>query len=539
MEWRRRKPVKRIRESNNVIEKLAKVRGIDNIQEFLFPEFKHYLSPLYLKNIKEASEKILDALIKGLKIVISADCDTDGIMSTGMMVRFLSQFSDNVTYIYSQRSKGHGIEHQLESVPDDTDLLIILDSSSNSVKACKALKKKGIDIIILDHHQVEVENPYALLVNPQNDDYPNKSISGAGVTFKTMQVMDEKLGSDTVWDYIDLCAIGMYADMMDMSVMENRFIVKEGLKNIKNPGIRAILDVKNNNIEDVNSQTIGFTIAPMINGSARMEKIELALELVICDDYKQCLFLAEEIDKLNEKRKKITKQLTEQYMETIDRELKVIIAIDDQASKSFNGLVATKLADEFKRPAMVMRSYKGSLQGSYRNYADFNMQAFLRGCKDVLEAEGHTFAGGVKMFMKNYPNFLDYINVALANVEFESVIEYDLDLDVSDITEELIMEVEKFDFLSGTGFPSATFKVSGLFYDSESRQIIGKNKDTLKIVLDDITLMKFNVKDTYANDIPDMSEFEAVGQLNLNIWINRFGREYRNNQLFIEDYKII
>lgn len=539
MQWERRKPILKPREKDTIIEKLARIRGIQNIQEFLNPTEKYLNSPLLLDNIKEACERIIEAIMKGQKIAVSVDCDTDGIMSTGIMVRYLRQFTDNVYYIYNQRSKGHGVENQLEYIEEGTDLVIVLDSSSGSIKACRQLKEKGIDVVILDHHQVERKNDYAILVNPQQDHYPNKSISGAGVTFKVIELMDERLGSGTVWDLVDLCGIGMYGDMMDVSVMENRYLIIQAMKNIKNAGIRAILELKKVDLDNVNSQTIGFTIAPMINGSARMEKIELAIELLLSDDYKHCMYLAEEIEKLNEHRKTVQKQLTDKYMETIDTSNKFILAIDEQASKSFNGLVANNLADEFKKPALVMRDHKGSLAGSYRTYGDFDAQKFLRACPVVEEAEGHPFAGGVKIFKRNLEKFIYYINSELKEVKFDSTIEYDMSIDISDITEDMIMQVEKFDYLTGQGFPSATFRVTGIVYDSDGRSIIGKNKNTLKITLDDLTLMNFGVKEDYASDIPDMASIEVVGQLNLNIWVSRFGREYRNNQVFIEDYRIV
>lgn len=539
MEWKKREQKLKPRKSDSIIETLAKIRGIGDIQSFLNPPKKSLHNPLLLDNIKVVSDRIIEGLLKGQLICVSCDCDTDGIMSTAIMVRYLRQFSDNVYYIYNQRSEGHGVEKQLNHIKDGTDLVIIVDSSTNSVKACRTIKEKGIDVVILDHHQVEVENPYATIVNPQGDSYPNKGISGAGVVFKTIQVMDERLGSGTVWDYIDLCGIGMYGDMMPVNVMENRYLIIQALNNIKNPGIRAILDLKKVELEDVNSQTIGFTIAPMINGSARMEKIELAIELVLSNDYKHCLYLAEEIEKLNEQRKTTQKTITEQYLKTIDTKNKVIIAIDKQASKSFNGLVANNLTDEFQRPALVMRDYKGSLSGSYRTFGDLDMKSFLRKCPVVKEAEGHSFAGGVSILKKNLDEFIEFVNSNLEDSSFDTVVEYDLVLDIPAITEDLIQQVERFDFLTGQGFPSATFRVINVLYDSDCRTIIGKNKNTLKLALDDITMMKFGVKENYASEIKDMALIEVVGQLNLNVWKTRWGKEYITNQIFIEDYKIV
>jgi single-stranded-DNA-specific exonuclease len=541
MEWKKRNPVLEPHKRYSITENIARIRGIpkDKIRDFLNPTVKELHSPKLLDNIVKASNIILEAVLKNKRICVSADCDSDGVMSTGIMVRYLRQFTDNIYYIYNQRDKGHGIENQLQFVEDGTDLVIILDSSSNSVKACKQLQDKGMEVVILDHHQIDVENPYATLVNPQNDDYPNKNLSGAGVTFKTIQVMDEKLKSNKVWELVDMCGIGIYGDMMRVDIMENRYLIIQGMKSIKNYGIKAVLEVKNTRLEDVNSQTLGFTIVPLINGCSRMGKIELALQLVMSDDYEECLYLAEELSKLNDERKLIQNRLAEEYSKNTDFNDKILIAIGDTASKSFNGLVATNISQEHQKPTLVMREHKGTLAGSYRTIGDFNVQKFLRKCEYVNSAEGHTFAGGVTLYAKNLQAFKDCINKELASFEFDNVLEYDMEFDVSEITEDLLLDIEKINYLAGQGFPIATFKVTGIIYDKDGRKTMGANNNHVKIQLDDITLIKFNTKSNYASDIPDMAEIEVVGQLNLNIYRTNWGKEYRTNQVLLDGYRIV
>jgi single-stranded-DNA-specific exonuclease len=538
MKWIQREPVIKPHKSDTIVEKITKARGIKNIQSFLNPSEKELINPKLLDNISIASAMIIEAIESGKRICVSADCDSDGVMSTGIMYRYLKQFTNNLYYIYNQRSEGHGIENQLQYVQDNTDLVIILDSSSNSVRACKRLKEKGMDVIVLDHHTIDVKNPHVVLVNPQNDFYPNKHLSGAGVTFKTIQVMDELLKSGKVWDMIDLCAIGIFGDMMKIDVMENRYLIIKGMKNIRNYGIKAILDVKNIPEEDVNSQTLGFTIVPLINSASRLGKIELALELVMSDDYDECLYLVEEINKLNEKRKVLQKELTEEYSKKINTDEKVLIAIGELESKSFNGLVAQGLSKEHQRPALVMREHKGSLGGSYRTFGDFDVQSFLRGCPHINSADGHPYAGGVTLYSKNLDKFREYVNSELAVFEFEQVVEYDLEIDVSEVTEDFIIQVEKINYLTGQGFPTVLFKVKGIIYDSDGRKTMGANNNHVKIKLDDITLIKFNTTEDYALNIPDMSEIEVVGQLNLNIYVTKWGREYRTNQLLLDDFRV-
>jgi single-stranded-DNA-specific exonuclease len=538
LKWIQREPKEKYRKKDDLITKLAKIRGVSNIDSFLNPSSEDLHSPFLLENIEDACNIIIKAIYQRKKICVSVDPDSDGLFSTSIMVRFLRQFTDNVYYTYHQRSMGHGIENQIQYIQEDTDLLIILDSSTNSVDACKEISEKGIEIVILDHHAVEVDNPYALIVNPQKDKYPNKEISGAGVTFKAIQVMDETLQSDTVFNFIDLCGMGMYADMMSVSVPENRFIIIEAMKNIHNTGLKCILKSKSIDEESVNSQTIGFIISPLINGVARLERIELALDLLMSDDEMECMLIVKEMMDLNEKRKEKEKELVDQYLPQVNTEDKVIVVTDTNASKGFNGLVATKLSQEFQRPTIVLRDHKGSLSGSFRTYGDFKMKTFLRNSKLVNSAEGHEQAGGIIMYKRQLDFLKEYMNDTLKNVVFESNIEYDLEIDSDDISFDLIKEVDKFNLLTGQGFPAIKFKVKNILVDE--RVIMGKQKNVLKIKCDGLNLMKFKVKEDYAENVEDMDTLEVIGQLNINEWYNWGKRQtITEKQVFIDDYLIV
>ncbi|NBI31004.1 single-stranded-DNA-specific exonuclease RecJ [Chengkuizengella marina] len=540
MEWIKRKPVKRIKNTDSVLEKLAKIRGIEDLDKFLNPSKNSLHNPYKLKNIEEVTNKIIKAVYQGKRICVSADCDSDGIFSTAMMVRFLKQFTDNIYYIYNQRSIGHGIENQIQYINDETDLLIILDSSTNSTDACKAISKNGIDIVIIDHHAFERKNPYATIVNPQLDHYPNKSISGAGLTFKVMQVIDDNLGSETFENYIDMCGMGMYADMMDCSVLENRYMISKGLKNINNPGVQVILNLKNIDVISIDSQTIAYIISPLINGCARMDKIELALELLISDDYLRCVEIVEEMIELNEERKQIQKILFEKCLPQIKEEDKFIVAAIKDISKGFNGLVAQQLTDQFNKPSIVLKGGE-ILTGSFRACGELkNMKEFLKKTGVVNKAEGHEFAGGVEISKDKLNSLKTFVNEKLEKYKFTPVFEYDLEISVDDISFGMIKEVEKFNHISGTGFPAATFKVDRIV--TGERKVLGKNKDTIKVVCNEIELMKFKTDKTYAEDVMDLDELEVVGQLKINEFIPTWGKGkklVRNKQIIIEDYKAV
>lgn len=547
--FKKRKPILDYSENGTIIEKLARIRGIDHLDSFLDPDESVLHDPYLLKNIQEVANIIIKALNSNKRICISADHDSDGIFSTATMYRYLSRFSDNIYIIFGERSTGHGIENHMEKVEDGTELLIILDSSTNSEDACKELSERGIEIVILDHHDFENPNEYALIVNPQLDDYPNKKLSGAGVVYKTLQVMDDTLGTGVVDYYLDLVAMGMYADMMDVSIPENRYIIIQGMKNINNTGLKAILQVHDKKLSDVDSNMIGFTISPLTNGVARLDKLQLALELLIADNQLVALELAYEIKELNDQRKVTQRNLVESYKEQINFDSKLLIAIDEKASKGFNGLVANNLAEEYQRPALVMRYVEADelegrpakVTGSFRSYGDFPMKKFLSEFKFkhklIDYAVGHEFAGGISMDYKNLERFIELANDKLSKVQFQQEREYDLELSVEDIDQALLHDIARFDYLTGTGMPQSRFLVRGLYI--EEKKIMGGNNDTVKLSCDGLVVMKFRANpDVWGADLGYDDTIDVVGTLNLNSWFNKYKKTWTHTpQMFADDYE--
>jgi single-stranded-DNA-specific exonuclease len=548
MKWIKRKGVNQFSKDENIVKQLLKIRGISDHRKFLNPSSEVLNDPHLLGNIDKASEIILEALKKNARIAVSVDCDSDGVFSTATMVRYLAKFTQNFYIMYNQRSEGHGIENQMNMLQEGTDLIIVLDSSTNSIDALKELHEKGIQVVVLDHHDKDrknpygLDNPYATIVNPKLDDtYPNKLISGAGVTYKMLQVLDESLGTGEVDDLIDLVGCGMYADMMPCNVLENRYIIIQAMQNITNKGLLAILKVSDVPLEKVNSQTIGFTISPLINGAARKDKIELAIELLLCDDFIRCVELVNEIKELNEQRKAEEKALFEQYVSKVDMNDKILIAIDENASKNYNGLIANRIAQEYKKPAIVMRTHEGTLAGSYRTFGSLDMEEFLnqKSVRKLINyAVGHSFAGGIALKESNLKAFKDTINEKLEGVTFESIVEYDLEIMGADINATLLKEIEEFDYCTGTDFPPATFLVRELFVEGDTK-VMGKNRDTVKIQCDYADVIKFKTNEDWANDVGVLDSIDVVGQLKLNEWTNWKKEVKVTAQVVAEDYKII
>lgn len=562
MKWVAKKARVKPNKNDDILQQIAKIRGIDDPDTFLNPTEDELHSPYLMKNIEDASNRIIRAIGENQKIVVSYDPDADGITATTVMLRYLGNYTENVDYIYGQRNDGHGIEemvkvksldkekdadrikHNMENSDKirNADLLIIIDSSSNDVEACQFIANRlETEVIILDHHAIERENPFALLVNPQQKgcDYPNKQLSGAGVVFKVLQVMEDTLGSVDVWQYIDLVAVGMYADMMRVDVLENRYLILQGLRNIKNTGlIRILKGGKVNTYGGIKADAIGFTIAPMINGVARLDDIKLAIDILLEDDDNVCKKIRLKMQKLNEKRKEMQKEIVARYSELVDESMKVIVVMDDESSKGFNGLVAQQLSDKYRRPVIVGRLHNGKLSGSFRSYNNFKFKDFLNSFDGEIDALGHQMAGGIVDFPEeDLGNLYTYIKRHMPSLdETEPVILYDLEIDANEVSEYLPF-IERFNHLAGSGFPRITTRVNGITVDD--RAVLGATRETVKIsTLDDMELIKFRVGENYASDLDTFDVVDAVGNISMNEFYNfKTKITTRTPQVMLDDLK--
>uniref|UniRef100_A0AB39C7D9 Single-stranded-DNA-specific exonuclease n=1 Tax=Bacillus phage KoopaTroopa TaxID=3234046 RepID=A0AB39C7D9_9CAUD len=555
--WIQRKPKVALKKRDEVEDKIAKMRGIKDLDEFLNPSADVLHDPYLMKNIDEASNRIILALSQQKNICVSFDPDADGLTSASTMIRYLRNYTDKVTFIYGERNDGHGINEMIELDTDDEkrlarntenlelikecDLLILIDSSSNDTKACKYISEElGKEIIILDHHEIERPNPHVLLVNPQQKgcEYPNKFLSGAGVVLKVMQVMEDTLDQVDPFDYIDLIAVGMYADIMRIDIPENRYIILQGLRNVKTMGLTRILKGAKINNWNLDCNAIGFGIAPLLNGTARMDELRLAIDLLLEDDDNKCKPLRLKMQKLNEKRKEIQKDLFESYSKKVNLDEKLLIVLDDKSSKGFNGVVAQQLSDTYKRPVIVGRNHKGTISGSFRGYGKLKLKSFLGGFSEIADIEvlGHEGAGGIVMPSENLELLQEYINKFLPEMdEKEQTVIYDLEFTPEEAIEN-IKVIEKFNRLTGNGFPKIIVRVNNITIDEVS--CIGKTMETVKFkTFDEMELIKFRVNDQYGSNVRCWEQIDVVGVLSMNEFRNfKAKTTIYTPQIMIEDF---
>lgn len=542
----------------SITEKLSKVREIENVNHFLEPPQSLEHNPYLLDSIDLAVQRIVKAIANNERIRIMSDVDADGIMSCSIMFNYLKEYVDNIDIVHAQRSHGHGLETVIPEMSErddvkfltsDTDLVIIVDSSSNSVEACKIVSEEyKCDIVIIDHHVVDRENPYAIIVNCQIGKYPNKSLSGSAMCYKVLQVLDEYLDVEHADEFLDLVAIGLVADLMDLNDSENRSLVNRGMKAIKNKGLQQLLKV--NNIDfyyGINSIDIGYKISPLINACSRYDRIELALELLVESDEQRAKEIAKELKKLNEQRKKEEKEIVESVMDKIDNNHKVAVIIDNEIESNFRGLICMQVVSKLKKPAFVLslNEETNEYHGSARSLGHINLKTFCELTGDFIYCQGHEKAFGLGIKKEKLEETLEILDELVKSEEAVELLEYDLEIEASEITHDFIKEVEKFSRITGQGIPQPKFLVKGCIV--QSAEMLGKKaKETLKLKCEnELFIMKFKIDEDYAKpffeaiDENFFVEVDVVGTLNLNRFYNFGKKELEiSKQIFMEDYKL-
>jgi single-stranded-DNA-specific exonuclease len=575
--WVERKAKKEVSDFDSIQEKICKIRGIDEPSRFFSPTENELFDPNLLKNVDLVIKRITKAIENKDKVCISFDCDVDGITSGVITYRYLKEYigEENLSYIYSERGDGHGINEQIdldfvkkkhidedgeiigearkeryelnsENIQKikDSDLLIIVDSSTNDADGCKKIKEEyKTDVLIIDHHEVENENEYAVIVNPKQNGckYPNKELSGAGVVYKVLTVLEESLGEAgnvNVEYFSDLVALGMYADVMPVDVYENRYLIMHGLRNIKNVGVKRILKGAKEDLFKLNSDSIGFSIAPLINGVARLNQIKLAIDILLTDDDDVAKKIRLKMHKLNEKRKIMQKEIIERYESMLDINHKIILISDDESSKGFNGLVAQNLASKYQRPVIVGRDHSGNFSGSFRSINSFNLKEFLSNSGLTEEVMGHNQAGGFTIKSEKIDELVEYIEENMPDLsETEQYYTYDFELSPQEIDDDLIKVIEYANLVTGNRFPKIVVRVNDILI--ESVNTIGKTMETRKFkTLGNLEMIKFKVSENYAREVNGFDSLDVIGDLSNNEWYN-FKTKVKTitPQIKILDYK--
>jgi len=491
-------------------------RGIKTpgeINTFLNPHISHLSDPFDIQGMGIAVDRIMAASKSGERILVHGDYDADGLSATAIVLKALKMLGIDSHYFIPNRME-HGYGFSPSSVKKakqaGATLIITVDCGITSSETAALCKKEGIDVIITDHHEPlrsQNENPPSppfdkggrggfllpdaiTIINPKISNHKSSisNLSGAGIAFKLAQALSTIHDSRfTIHDFIDLAALGTMADSVPLTG-ENRFIVKEGLKLIKNgtrPGLNALKKVSGIEERILKPGLLLFTIIPRINAAGRVSDSADVVKLLLTDSEDEATEISLWLDKHNSERQKIEGEV---YQEAICKlNSKGIGPAIVLASEGWHlgviGIVASRIAETFYRPAFVISIGGLIAKGSARSIPSFNIYKALTGCREFLTGfGGHKQAAGLELKVDDILSFEKCINrianETLTEKDFISSIEIDADVDFSDINFNLTKEIgmlEPFGF--GNPEPLLGSKKLEVLYP----KIVGNNHLRMKL----------------------------------------------------------
>ena len=561
--------------SMSMVEQVLTNRGIDlsDVPHYLHTSDNDILPPSIIQNIHEGAKMLIKHISQNDKVLIQVDSDCDGYTSAATLINYLNCLfpgfvQNNISYRLHE-GKAHGLI--LETIPQDVKLVIAPDSSSNDYEVHEALHQRGVDVLVIDHHEADHISEYACVINNQLCNYPTKSLSGVGMVYKFCSYIDSLLNVSYADDYLDLVSLGLIADMMDLRDFETRHLITLGIGQIRNPYFKG-MTVKNSfSLGDkITPFGVAFYIAPYVNAvtrcGAQEEKLILFESMLDFKAYEmipstkrgckgqletrveQACRNCTNIKNRQTKARDVSLEIIEQIIK--DKELlnnKIIIVTLDKShsiDRNLTGLVATKIANEYQRPTLILNESVQNdnsilWEGSGRNYGqnDFShLRAFLEESGYFEYAEGHEGAFGVGIQDSQLDDFITYSNKLLEDFDFTAKYDIDFEYDATTLTGADILNLADFDHLWGQCIEEPYVLIKNLKLTSDNLSLL--KGTTLKIGLhDDISLIKFRSTETEYNSLySDLGcvTINVIGRFQKNVWNGR-----TNPQILIEDYEIV
>jgi len=405
--------------------------------------------PLLLTDMHRAVARIYQALLSGEPIAIYGDYDADGITATALLVQGFSALGGTVIpYIPHRLTEGYGLKTAaLENLRQQgIGLVVTVDCGITSLSEVKKAQKMGLDIVITDHHTPLSEMPPAVaIVNPKlaGSAYPFTELAGVGVALKLLQALYQSVGrGGQLEELVDLAALGTVADMSPL-LGENRYLVKEGLTLMnRSPrlGIRALIEQAGLSGGSLDAECISWVIAPRLNAAGRMENAMASYKLLMTDSPAEARRLARWLEQKNAERQKLTAStVARARQQVLSRGISpLLMASDGDYFLGIAGLVASRLADEFYRPALVVRTGEKVSSGSCRSIPEFNIIAALTESRHLLsQFGGHSQAAGFTLPTRNLPRLEEtLLNLAtdqLRGVDLRPALDIDAEVTLPDL----------------------------------------------------------------------------------------------------------
>lgn len=489
-----------------VFGKLLFDRGIHTPQEarrFFRPQLTELHDPFLMDDMQVAVERLNKAMGRKERILVYGDYDVDGCTAVALVYKFLQQYYSNIDYYIPDRyEEGYGISKKGVDFAAQTGvgLIIVLDCGIKAVEEIAYAKSRGIDFIICDHHVPDEELPCAVaILNPKRRDnhYPDTHLSGCGVGFKFMQAFAESNGIEfnKLTALLDLCAVSIASDIVPV-MGENRILAYNGLRCLNsNPsiGLQAIIEVCGLADRELTMNDIIFKIGPRINASGRMQNGKEAVELLVEKDFQAAIEKAQHINLYNEARKDLDKQMTEQAMEQVKEmpnleDRRSIVIYNEAWHKGVIGIVASRLTEQYYRPAVVLTRTEGMATGSARSVSGFDVYKAVQSCQDLLQNfGGHTYAAGLTLPVEHLAEFdrrfEAYVAEHILNEQTQASLNIDAYVDFKDVTFQFYQQLRKFAPFGPTN-PKPIFCTKKV-YDYGTSKVVGRGQEHIKLELVD------------------------------------------------------
>jgi len=505
----------------SIAEQILYNRGIENPDLYMSLTDKNLYPYNLLDNIDDAVKVLLRHIEEENTIGIISDSDADGYCSASILFQYLSEIYDvNKILYFIHTKKQHGISYDIQ-IPSNVKLLFVPDAGSNDADEAKALKEKGVDIICLDHHEKSKENPYAIIINPKWCEYPNKELSGTGVVWKFLQAIDDELWENRSDKYLDIVALSIIGDGMDIREFENKRIIDKGLSNIKNKFLNALIEKQSYSISGiVNIINVQFYIIPLINGLIRnstFEEKELMFKAFCQMDEEFDYMKRGETEPVKEniyarvarlcvnnkaKQDRIINKSIEEIIKDIEKykwdDNKVLFVKFDDIESSYVGLTAMKLASLYSKPCILFRETNwkpGFYNGSGRNIDNSpieNLRDFVLNTDLFTMAQGHASAFGCEFEKENIREIISVTNEILKDIIYEKIYSIDFVFDEDELSSELIREFDKLKTYWGTKINESLVLIKNIHLNTADIKLVGKELDTWKYTInDEIEIIKF------------------------------------------------
>ena len=525
---------------SSLIAQLLYNRGLTELSQlepFVTADERLSGDPFLLPNMHQAVARIYQALLSGENIAVYGDFDTDGITATALLVQGLSLLNCKATpYIPHRLTEGYGLKiAALENLyRQGISLVITVDCGITGLREVKRAKRMGLDVIITDHHTPPATLPPAnAVIDPKLPDsnYPFSELSGAGVALKLLQALFRGIGKEAqLNELMDLVALGTVADMMPI-LGENRYLVREGLKLINTSprlGLKEMVTQFGLNIMNLDTETISWVIAPRLNAAGRLEHAMGSYKLLMTDSPQEAQALARWLEQKNTERQRLTtKALAKAREQVLAQGISpLLIAGDRDFPVGIAGLVASRLSEEFYRPAVVIKIGDRISGGSCRSIPEFNIILALTQCSSLFtHFGGHSQAAGFTLLTRNLPRLqqalLQLATTQLDGVDLRPKVDIDAEVTLSDLGGDTFPTIQKLAPF-GRGNPLPTFLTRRV--EVVDCRTMGDNADHLRLKLKQDSTVWDGVAFRLGNYF---SEVSFLLDIVYNLEVDRWGGEER------------